>query len=51
MHSDTGEEWLLKDCDTRQEADRLSQELSGEKRTRVHIFDDQGHNPYTIGEF
>ncbi|MEK7498437.1 MAG: hypothetical protein AAB611_01095 [Patescibacteria group bacterium] len=51
VNSDTKEEWLLKDCDTRQEADKLSQELSGERRTRVHIYDDQGNNPYTIGGF
>ena len=51
VHAETGEEWLLKDCDTRKEADRLSQELSGERKTRIHIYDDQGRNPYTIGEY
>ncbi|MBI5421115.1 MAG: hypothetical protein HZA35_02260 [Parcubacteria group bacterium] len=48
---DTKEEWLLKDCDTRQEAYGLSQAMSYEKRTRIHIYNDQGGNPYTIGEF
>jgi len=51
VHADTKEEWLIKDCDTRKEANKLSQEHSSEKRTRIHIYDDQGFNPYTIGEY